>query len=157
MIELQTILGARTEYEQAEMASDYPNLDTDLPLQKPIVTLSGGRFIPGSTGLGDVLGYVDDEAVKGMEISAVFDLDVFTSRGTDDRPSPSGGRNVCERILGLLIVDIEVRRDLIPEWIQDWRLKRGDVLNYERDETMDIFNARGILDVSYEYKLEWAT
>jgi len=157
MIELQALTDANTNYESAVVTSEFPNLDVDLPLQAPVLTLSGGDFIPDPTGMGDVLSLDADGTtdIKGVEFTADLFLDIWTSRGSDEKPSPSGGQAVNQRILGLLFVDVTIKRSNIPDWIQEWTFERGRVLDYTRDEQLDYFQSRGLLKVTYEVRTSW--
>lgn len=158
---LETVLGAlilivttREDYEGCLVRQGRSQKqDTDLPLDLPILSVEIMDVQQMSTTMGDQI----SPDHQGLDTMAMYLITVSTSRGLPATPrSSSGGMNTANRILGLLMKDINVQVENIPDGVRTWMLENVPAPQGTQttmapyDEERDIYRAQGFLFVESE-------
>jgi hypothetical protein len=94
-----------------------PNVEERLPLTKAELSVDFGDMTLSSPGFGDVISVTRNSGiisvVEGSIAEMELDVDIWTSRGTSDRPSPSGGASGLQRWLAKVVTYLDIQRHLI--------------------------------------------
>jgi len=142
----------REEYEGAPVRQGKPQFqDTDLPLSVPVISITPLSINHLPVAFNDQI----RTDTQGMDVEGWYMLSVWTSRGLPHTPvSGSGGVNTANRIIGLLMNDINLDASLVPESIQNWMLQEAPsgsrTGEAEYDETRDLYEAQALLYVEGE-------
>jgi len=117
---LNAIVSGKEEYEGITVRQGYPQFkDTDLPLSKPVLTLTPVSIEHVPVAFGDNI----DGVHEGMDVTGTYFVSVWTSRGLPGTPrSGSGGFATAHRILGQLMNDINLHLEYMPPCLSDWSL-----------------------------------
>ena len=108
-------LKSRLELSHVDIRENYIKVDTDLPLKKPLITISKGKMITNPMFFDDYIGeeFNEDEYVfidtKAKELNLYYDFHIWNSN------SPKlGGETELERIQEKLQCIFDFESNAIP-------------------------------------------
>ena len=140
---LQALLNSDRRFEGVTAGVEWPNVEKDLPLQAPLVTLAEVTTTEESALMGDVAG---DDGAKARTFTATYYLDVWTSRGRPDMPRVrAGGQVVARRIAGLLARKVNGGTS-VPEFLESWKMYGSRAVDYQPE--WDLIQLRQTLEVT---------
>lgn len=128
---LQWYLDQKPNAEGALVFAGFPSFDGKLPLQRPHITVYRAvGLVLESVGFDDVF---DPRVVDGGDTyiergeyqTFSFNVDTWTSIGTVDHPSRSGGTAVRDRVKGLVVNALSREWFYLPENVEVREVRDG--------------------------------
>lgn len=148
---LESFLKTRSEFSYIDIRKSYINTEVDLPLKRPLVTISKGTPLTNAISFGD---YLDEEfnelenkfiETRGKELNIFFDIHIWNST-----TPKMGGEKTIERIQESLMTIFEFESNAIPG-ITFFEFTEGTP---DEDIDGDLFHSRCRLHVKTLWKHE---
>lgn len=146
-------LRSKKELNHVEIKKSYLKVDRDLPLKKPLITVSKGRMRTNDLSFGDWLKDEFDEEeykfieTRGKELSLYYDFHIWN--GTSPK---LGGEREIERIIERLQLIFDFESNAIPG-ITFFEFQEGVATEDPFEE--DLFHARCTLHIKALWKREF--
>lgn len=145
-------LKTKKELEYLDVRENYIKVDIDLPLKKPLITVSKGRMLTNSIAYQDYLGEEFNEKefmfieTRSKELNLYYDLHIWN--GTSPK---LGGEKEIERIIERLQYIFDFESNAI-KGITFFEFKEGTVME---DPEEGLFHARCTLHIKTLWKREF--
>lgn len=149
---LLEFLKSKQELSHVDIRENYIKVDTDIPLRKPLITISKGKMLSNPTSFQDYIGEKFDEAeyqfieTRGRELNLYYDFHIWNST------SPKlGGETEIERIQERLQLIFDFESNAIPG-ITFFEFREGTAIEDPFEE--GLFHARCTLHIKALWKKE---
>jgi hypothetical protein len=153
--DLIDFLKSRTELSYVDIKKEYNKTDTDLPLKRPLITVSKGKFTTEDISYQNYLGEVYNEnteeivETKGKILNLYYDLHIWNST------SPKyGGEKEIERIQEKIKSIVEFEGNALGDkGITFFSFEEGTVTGDQMEE--DLFHSRCTIQLQILWKKEF--
>ena len=150
---LINFLKEKQELNHVDIRENYIKVNTDLPLKKPLITISKGKMLTNSISFQDYIGERFDEEeyqfieTRGKELNLYYDFHIWNST------SPKlGGETEIERIQERLQLIFDFESNAIPG-ITFFEFREGTATEDPFEE--GLFHARCTLQIKALWKREF--
>ena len=146
-------LNQRKELNHIDIRENYIKIDTDLPLKKPLITISKGKMLTNSIFFDDYIGEYFDEEEYLIIDKKVKDLNLYYDFHMWNSTSPKlGGETEIERIQERLQCIFDFESNAIPG-ITFFEFREGTSTEDPFEE--GLFHARCTLKIKALWKHEF--
>ncbi|QZY56708.1 hypothetical protein [Crassaminicella profunda] len=152
---LKDFLNLREELNYVDIRKEYIKADKDLPLKKPLITISKGKLITKDIGFQDYLGEIYNKEAnrfietKGKMLNLYYDLHIWN--GTSPK---LGGEKEIERIQEKIKIIVEFESNALEEHgITFFSFEEGTTTGDPFDK--DLFHCRCTIGLQVLWKKEF--
>lgn len=146
-------LKSKQELNHVDIRETYIKVDTDLPLKKPLITISKGKMLTNpmffEDYIGDEFGEVEYQFIetRGRELNLYYSIHIWN--GTSPK---LGGETEIERIIEKLQYIYDFESNAIPG-ITFFEFEEGTAMEDPFED--DLFHARCTLHIKVLWKREF--
>lgn len=150
---LMEFLKNKKELSHVEIRENYIKVDVDLPLKKPLITISKGKMLTNPVSFQDYIGEKFDEEdyqfieTKGKELNLYYDFHIWNSTS-----HKLGGETEIERIQERLQSIFDFESNAVPG-ITFFEFREGTATEDPFED--DLFHARCTLHIKALWKREF--